>query len=500
MLGFARIANLSLATDGKAKFTVYNIHMNGFYHCSLRYSQLLDLNTELKANFDTTRLEDFPSKHMLGLSQSQMIERRAMLERYVQSVCQNRVLGPSELVKEFWLSAQRASVPLTDPPTQLEVFLVNGKSVSVPVAISDRTDQVLESVCAQIELTSDLTYYFALFLEKESDNTLVCPVSDYQSPLLTLHTANTAHTPHRLTLRQHFWSATFVPSLLDDKVAKNMLYIEALAAVARGTMEVARDVRDKLAALKSKGQKKEYIEAVAELAQFGYRQLEGFSFNHPVEGMEGCVRVGRGEMVTYTPHGGGVWAVCNSYQLTRIRSWKVGHDYSTGVPWLHINYQLSKDDFLWVQLSGELCVYLNLCLHSTVSELLRVRASTPLRTPHTQPIQRTLRELPSYTIIQAPSSPLESSGSEGQSSIDGSLKTRTVSESSNGNPSTTPSITSDGSPTTTTVGVRNKRKTSTEAKTTNKLAARHEPIDLLPPPHRSWLLDMNPLTSYPPPP
>ncbi len=56
-----------------------------------------------------------------------------------------------------------------------------------------------------------------------------------------------------------FWSATFVPSLLDDKVAKNMLYIEALAAVARGTMEVARDVRDKLAALKSKGQKKEVI-------------------------------------------------------------------------------------------------------------------------------------------------------------------------------------------------------------------------------------------------
>ncbi len=56
-----------------------------------------------------------------------------------------------------------------------------------------------------------------------------------------------------------FWSPTFVPSLLDDKVAKNMLYIEALATVARGTMEVTRDVRDKLAALKTKGQKKEVI-------------------------------------------------------------------------------------------------------------------------------------------------------------------------------------------------------------------------------------------------
>ncbi len=54
-----------------------------------------------------------------------------------------------------------------------------------------------------------------------------------------------------------FWSSTFVPLLLEDKVARNMLYIEALATVARGTMDVARDTRDKLASLKSKGQKKE---------------------------------------------------------------------------------------------------------------------------------------------------------------------------------------------------------------------------------------------------
>lgn len=45
--------------------------------------------------------------------------------------------------------------------------------------------------------------------------------------------------------------------LLEDKVARNMLYIEALAIVARGTVDIARDVKDKLASLKSKGQKKE---------------------------------------------------------------------------------------------------------------------------------------------------------------------------------------------------------------------------------------------------
>ena len=56
----------------------------------------------------------------------------------------------------------------------------------------------------------------------------------------------------------------------------------------------------------------------------------------------------------------------------------------TGLPWLHMNYQVSKDEFVWVELSGELCVFLNLCLHSTVTELLRVRGNTALRTPATQ--------------------------------------------------------------------------------------------------------------------
>lgn len=56
MLGFARIADLSLASDGKAKFTVYNIHMNGFYHSSLRYSQLLELHTEVTVYIATCTL------------------------------------------------------------------------------------------------------------------------------------------------------------------------------------------------------------------------------------------------------------------------------------------------------------------------------------------------------------------------------------------------------------------------------------------------------------
>lgn len=62
---------------------------------------------------------------------------------------------------------------------ELQVFLVNSKSVSVKVGTYDRTDQVLERVCQEIQLASDLTYYFALFMEKqeEGEETWTCMLS-----------------------------------------------------------------------------------------------------------------------------------------------------------------------------------------------------------------------------------------------------------------------------------------------------------------------------------
>ena len=85
---------------------------------------------------------------------------------------------------------------------------MNGKSVSVPVAVSDRADEVLEAVCAHIELPSDLTYYFALFLEKETDNTrelvtiativslLWQPCSGVPCVRLSESTPHTPHSQH----------------------------------------------------------------------------------------------------------------------------------------------------------------------------------------------------------------------------------------------------------------------------------------------------------------
>jgi hypothetical protein len=63
---------------------------------------------QVKAQFNVTALEDFPAKHWLGsLSPDQLFARRIGLERYLHSLCQDRLIGTSDLLKEFLIAIQK---------------------------------------------------------------------------------------------------------------------------------------------------------------------------------------------------------------------------------------------------------------------------------------------------------------------------------------------------------------------------------------------------------
>ena len=87
------------------------------------------------------------------------------------------------------------------------------------------------------------------------------------------------------------------------------------------------------------------VELAQTIPQFGYRQMNGLLFNHPSEQLQGFARIGRCEIVTYTTseqEGEGVR--CHSYQLTRIRCWKVG-------------YQVCKKTAIIIQLSTAILTF-----------------------------------------------------------------------------------------------------------------------------------------------
>ena len=70
------------------------------------------VHSQLKANFDCAQLGEFPSKSLLGLSLSeqQLEARKTLLEHFLHSCFQDKVIGCSEVLKEFFCAAQNVRV------------------------------------------------------------------------------------------------------------------------------------------------------------------------------------------------------------------------------------------------------------------------------------------------------------------------------------------------------------------------------------------------------
>jgi hypothetical protein len=111
-----------------------------------------------------------------------------------------------------------------------------------------------------------------------------------------------------------FWDSVFIKELLDDRVARNLLYIEALSCVTQGQWEVTDDIKKQLSQLQRKSHKKEvcgggacgggwglscdlscnvvgvqYLELAGNLLQFGFIQLDGLTLDHPTEDLTGTM-------------------------------------------------------------------------------------------------------------------------------------------------------------------------------------------------------------------
>ena len=106
--GLGSVAPLILACSSRQ---VFNVFIGGHYHCSLRYSHLLNFSQEvyfllpppscppsllprlmhtflplqLGRHFDVSGLDEFPAKRVFSLGAGQLEERRAGLEKYLHS-------------------------------------------------------------------------------------------------------------------------------------------------------------------------------------------------------------------------------------------------------------------------------------------------------------------------------------------------------------------------------------------------------------------------------
>lgn len=395
---YFRIPDTAEAEDKKGAYTVFNIHVNGSYHCSVRYSILLEFFVEMKKRYDVSQLEPFPSKKIMKMTPNDLEERRLDLERFLGSVAQDGRINRSSLLSDFFLAAQHASCGVSMQMVQLEVYLVNDKNLPIQVSNYSSSDEVLEVMCQKLKMASHLTYYFALFLEKQvpgsTEWTTVRCLYNYESPCLSLEKANSI-CPHRIILRRNFWRADLAHELLKDEVAISLLYLETSEQLNGKEIDVDPEVVKALLALKKKGLKKEYLELAITTPQFGYRQMDSIEVFcgdeadcYVSSSIHGNVRVGPRELVTYVAEGGEI-KPHKHMEITKIRCWKVG--CVQGDPskyYLSLNYHEGSSRFSWVKLQGEKALILTQFLDGAVEELVRQFNKQPLRVPSQQPFTR----------------------------------------------------------------------------------------------------------------
>lgn len=147
-----------------SKFLVYDIHINGTYHCSARFRKLRELYEALKREFGAGSVGEFPSKTVFYLRKEESNSRRLMLEKFLQSITRNPHMVAGSTFQNFLLNAQNEVERGIEEEVQLDILLPNGKSVLVDVISTSLTDDVLEAVCAHSHTTVNSKYTHHLLI------------------------------------------------------------------------------------------------------------------------------------------------------------------------------------------------------------------------------------------------------------------------------------------------------------------------------------------------
>uniref|UniRef100_A0A1Q3FLS6 Putative sorting nexin n=1 Tax=Culex tarsalis TaxID=7177 RepID=A0A1Q3FLS6_CULTA len=365
-----------------SSFTGFNIHINGSFHCCLRYKQLHSLHEQLKRSLPTLVLPSFPPKKLLPLTPGQVEQRRISLERYIQLVGQDPVLCRSELLRAFLLNAQQESSFTECREVSVDVFLMNGYRIQTKAFTTDCSSKVLEKACAFIDLPKEYTYYFSLYLvrkESNGDIAITKKLMDFEAPYISQKQWEDC----KIVIRTSYWDANYDLELMRDRIALNLLYIQVLSDVERGWIITTRDLAEQLTDQQARGNKREYVEIVRKLPLYGCLQFPRVCVDYPQPNTLATVIIGNRELNLLTNYGKKIQET--KFKVTRIRCWRVttihnneeissnssseSREPSNNLE-LSFEYLMAKNQLKWITVYSEQSMLMSVCLQSIVDELL----------------------------------------------------------------------------------------------------------------------------------
>uniref|UniRef100_A0A914VZA4 PX domain-containing protein n=1 Tax=Plectus sambesii TaxID=2011161 RepID=A0A914VZA4_9BILA len=318
--------------DGTRKYDAFNIHLNGAFHASIRYSHLRRLHDALKQEFNGRLLTpDFPGKKLKKhLDAKALAERRLALMRYLQAVVQNSFTSRHRITEKFFLDAQVESFRPSSSNISVDVYMCDGTKQTVRCSVENPTSVVLELFCRAVGIAPENIMFFGLFLAKnnaQGKGVLVERwLKNYESPYISLQLANLKAMDgvfHKLIVRKIIWDTKIEDDLLADPGAVNLLFTQAVADITNGNFVVPADTLQRLRSLQLAHSWKDYLRLCHLQNSYGYEVLEPCVADYPSPDNRCDLRVGRRQIVlSYTDPKTGE-PVESAFRATRIRVWKI---------------------------------------------------------------------------------------------------------------------------------------------------------------------------------
>ncbi|RLU15864.1 hypothetical protein DMN91_011620 [Ooceraea biroi] len=379
----------------------YNVHVNGLFHCTVRYKQLHNLHVQLSKDLDIS-LPVFPPKRFFPLTASQQEERRLALEKYIQSIGQNVAVNNSEILNGFLLSAQQETIggPLEDEI--LDVFLMDGSKVSLNVSTAEHSGEVLKKVYKHLRVTEKYHFYFALFVvvqdELSGSIKTLRKLQNFESPFVTYRYMCSMGT--RIVVRKNYWNPTYDLELLGDPVTLNLLYVQTVAEIRSGSISTTEQVQCHLENLQESWDKEQYLKVARCLKYYGYTQFAPCYCDYPRHGSRVLLAIGGNELNL---------RVLSSeeeeeekqeqkekegekekrqrkheivFKVSRMRCWRItttqsemdrGKDLKDCSLELSFEYLIAKNELQWITIASEQAIFMSVCLQAMIDELLQKR-------------------------------------------------------------------------------------------------------------------------------
>jgi sorting nexin-17 len=377
------------SSSNQQAYTLFNIHINGIHHCSLRYSQLRTFNEELHRLLPTamSQMESFPPKKFFSLSPKETDERRVLLEHYLQSVVQNKYIITTSYFNEFFLTAQRdtfaSKLTAIDEKINFKIALLNKHELTIEnVSPNDSTIHLMDACALKIQLNEDFVSYFALYLYVQDKNQLdiLRPLYDFESPYISLQQTKKIYEQTCIVLKKSYWDMNFDLDLINDSRARKLLFVQAEYEIGQSENLYPSDIYRQLEVLRENNSFKEYV-LLARTSQFyGHIFLRQCSIHFPIDDKtkqklcQCLVAIGNSEVICCINEGDKKKLKEVAFKVTRIRCWKVNRTKSeTNIA---IEYLMKKDTLEWITIHTEQAALVSSCLQSMVDEILSKRTET----------------------------------------------------------------------------------------------------------------------------